>query len=109
MERDLSIKNTFDTTPVLWSILNFVALQRPALCYCSVLLRAVVATVIPLWISASQGNHSVNMRELEKTTVNVLELMSLSQLLPPPLNAIQLVIPRLQPNEVRELFFLCYV
>lgn len=107
MERDLSIKNTFDTTPVLWSILNFVALQRPALCYCSVLLRAVVATVIPLWISASQGNHSVNMRELEKTTVNVLELMSLSQLLPPPLNAIQLVIPRLQPNEVTQILREC--
>nr|XP_014282569.1 integrator complex subunit 5 isoform X2 [Halyomorpha halys] len=42
IERDLKIRKMLDDTPVIWSLLSFIAHHRPALCYCSVILRAVV-------------------------------------------------------------------
>ncbi len=42
IERDLKIAKTFDDHPVLWKVMLGLAEARPALCYCSVLIRALV-------------------------------------------------------------------
>jgi hypothetical protein len=46
VERDLQICNTLKDHPILWKILWGLAEARPALCYCSVLLRAALAVQV---------------------------------------------------------------
>lgn len=101
IERDLSIRKAFDNTPVLWTLLKFVAIHRPALCYCSVLLRAITATLIAQWSSVSQGRSLKQDVQLVNTSVTLLEVLSLGQLLPPPLSGIRDIIPHLLAHHVR--------
>ncbi len=49
VERDLRIAKTFAEHPLLWRVLMGLAEARPALCYCSVLIRALMATQISFW------------------------------------------------------------
>lgn len=49
MERDLLIRRSFTTSPILWALLGFIATHRPALCFSSVLLRALCATCLHQW------------------------------------------------------------
>jgi integrator complex subunit 5 len=78
--------------------MSLVARYRPALCYCSVLLRAWIATLLAQWGSAAQ--RAQHNDKLLATTTQILELMALGQLLPPPLSSLRDVIPHLQPQEV---------
>lgn len=103
MERDLFIRRMFTNTPLLWELLSLVAVYRPAICYCSVLLRALTATLIHQWKSMgeqSKNDDSENYRTLMDTTVKVIDIMALGQLLPPPLSSIRDVIPHLKCYEV---------
>lgn len=103
MERDLFIRRMFTNTPVLWELLSFVALYRPAICYCSVLIRALTATLIHQWKSIGEQtkpDDSANYKNLIDTTVRVIDVMALGQLLPPPLSSIRDVIPYLKSLEV---------
>ncbi len=100
VERDLSIRKAFDNTPLLWTLLKFVAIHRPALCTCSVLLRAITASLIAQWSSASQGRLPKQNSQLVDITVLLLEIMSLGQLLPPPLSGIRDIVPHLLPQHV---------
>lgn len=107
IERDLFIRRKFTSTPLLWDLLSFVAVSRPALCYCSVLIRALTATLIHQW--KSMGDHSKetgneNYTVLLETTIKVIDVMALGQLLPPPLCNIRDVLPSLRCFEVRISF-----
>lgn len=87
IERDLKIAKAFEDHPVLWKILTYLAESRPALCYCSVLLRALMAVQMNFW----QSSVAIKARNCPKqlsTTKQVLELMSIGQYLPHPLNAL---------------------
>lgn len=104
MERDLKIRRLFDCSPIAWELLAFVAQHRPALCYCSVLLRAVVATLISEWGKASQQSKDAiqdKNSNLLKTTTRLLDIMALGQLLPQPLSSLQHTLHALPPNWVR--------
>ncbi|KAL3269332.1 hypothetical protein HHI36_008404 [Cryptolaemus montrouzieri] len=103
VERDLMITKFFKTMPLLWDLLSFVAIYRPALCYCSVLLRALTATLIHQWrsmgdLSKSNATHYYN--QLLENTVKVIDIMALGQLLPPPLSSIRDVFPHLKSFEI---------
>lgn len=98
VERDLHIRRLFDDLPLIWHLMSLVATYRPALCYCSVLLRALTATLLAQWGSAAQ--RAQHNDRLLATTTQVLELMALGQLLPPPLSSLRDVIPHLKPQEV---------
>ncbi|XP_023310330.1 integrator complex subunit 5-like [Anoplophora glabripennis] len=103
MERDLFIRRMFTNTPLLWELLSLVAVYRPAICYCSVLLRALTATLIHQWKSMgeqSKADESENYKSLMDTTVKVIDVMALGQLLPPPLSSIRDVIPHLKCFEI---------
>lgn len=103
IERDLYIRRLFTNTPLLWDLLSFVAVNRPALCYCSVLIRALTATLIHQWNSMghqSKSSETDSYKSLMNTTIKVVDVMALGQLLPPPLSSIRDVIPYLDSNEV---------
>lgn len=100
MERDLCIRKAFDSTPLLWTLLKFMAVNRPALCYCSVLLRAVTASLIAQWSSTSQGRSLRPDVQLVQTSITLFEILALGQLLPPPLSGIRDIIVHLQPQHV---------
>uniref|UniRef100_A0A1B0CEH9 Putative integrator complex subunit 5-like protein n=1 Tax=Lutzomyia longipalpis TaxID=7200 RepID=A0A1B0CEH9_LUTLO len=102
MERDLQIRRIFNNSPILWSILGLVGTYRPALCYASVLLRALCATVLNQWRAKSVEKpfQSVNNPELIFVTLKLLEVMALGQLLPPPLSYLHVVIEYFEPFEV---------
>ncbi|XP_069703249.1 integrator complex subunit 5 isoform X2 [Periplaneta americana] len=105
VERDLHIRRLFDDLPLTWHLMALVASYRPALCYCSVLLRALTATLLAQWGSAAQQVQHND--KLLATTTQVLELMALGQLLPPPLSSLRDVIPHLKPQEVVQLLRDC--
>lgn len=65
MERDLQIRRTFKTTPILWAILGLVASHRPALCFSSVLLRALCASFLHQW-RAKNGIHFLSIKKKKK-------------------------------------------
>lgn len=100
MERDLQIRRTFKNVPILWSILALIANYRPALCYSSVLLRALCATALHQWKAKSAENLNGNNVELHSVTKKLLEIMTLGQLLPPPLSYLHIVIDYFEPSEV---------
>uniref|UniRef100_A0A8D8Q3X9 Integrator complex subunit 5 n=1 Tax=Cacopsylla melanoneura TaxID=428564 RepID=A0A8D8Q3X9_9HEMI len=101
IERDLHIKQFLDRTPLVWSLLVFIARIRPALCTCSVLLRAVTASLLCQWNIARQRRQAPGSDPtLVQCTVRLLEIMSLGQLLPPPLSALYLLVPHIAPQHV---------
>ncbi len=56
VERDLQIRRAFEHHPYLWDLLELVANHCPSLCYCSVLLRALMATLMAHWTSSQVKN-----------------------------------------------------
>lgn len=68
------------------------------------LLRAVTASLIAQWSSASQGRSLKQNVQLVDTTVLLLEILSLGQLLPPPLSGIRDIVPSLLPQHVSNIF-----
>ena len=86
VERDLQIKRSFKDTSVLWTLLQLTAWHRPALAYCSVLLRAIVATVMSNWI-IFEGQM-------------ITKIMALGQLLPPPLYSITDILSKLESQQI---------
>ena len=102
MERDLQIRRTFKNAPILWGILGLVAANRPAICFTSVLLRALCASILHQWRAKTVDkfqNTNDNI-ELFSVTRKLLEVLSMSQLLPPPLNYLHTVIEYLDPPEI---------
>ncbi|XP_044754363.1 integrator complex subunit 5 [Coccinella septempunctata] len=103
VERDLIITKFFKMMPLLWELLNFVGVYRPALCYCSVLLRALTAILIHQWRSMgdkSKTNATHHYNNLLENTIRVVDIMALGQLLPPPLSSIREVFPHLKSFEI---------
>lgn len=106
MERDLQIRRMFKHSPVLWSLLSLVAAHRPALCFSSVLLRALCATVLHQWRARSverpfTGTVTTKKHmELMQVTQRMLQIMTLGQLLPPPLDNLHVLVDKLDPTEV---------
>lgn len=98
IERDLHIRRIFNQLPLSWELLRFAAWNRPALCYCSVLLRALTATLLSQWNSSYQQIQQDGT--LLSTTVRLLEVMALGQLLPQPLASISEVVPVINPDQV---------
>lgn len=102
MERDLHIRRTFKNAPVLWSLLALIATYRPALCFTSVLLRSICATLLHQWRAKSVlHNQTVqNNQELFEVTKNLLEIMSMAQLLTGPLAYLHTLIEFFEPFEI---------
>ncbi|XP_053690452.1 integrator complex subunit 5 [Sabethes cyaneus] len=100
MERDLQIRRMFRNCPILWSILGLIACYRPALCYSSVLLRALCASALHQWRSKSAETMNGQKTELMYVSTKLLELMALGQLLPPPLSYLHIVLPHLDAGEI---------
>jgi len=84
IERDLSITRLLTRHPITWTLLSLLAQARPALCYCSVLVRAVVAVSISHWASHVTSKLTDHPAQVEVTR-KVLELMAVGQFLPPQL------------------------
>ncbi|XP_011638969.1 integrator complex subunit 5 [Pogonomyrmex barbatus] len=93
IERDLQIRRKFKDVPLLWTLLELTAWYRPALAYCSVLLRGITATVMANW-NTEEG-------------VSLVNIMALGQLLPPPLASIRDILPVLQPHQINTIMREC--
>ncbi|KYM81411.1 Integrator complex subunit 5 [Atta colombica] len=93
IERDLQIRRKFKDVSLLWTLLELTAWYRPALAYCSVLLRGITATVMANW-NTEEG-------------VSLVNIMALGQLLPPPLASIRDILPVLQPHQISTIMREC--
>ncbi|GFX69751.1 integrator complex subunit 5, partial [Trichonephila clavipes] len=102
VERDLHIKRKFEDHPILWDLLSLVAINHPSLCYCSVLLRAVMAVLLSFWCS-SQEKATTNCPKELVTSQRLINIMAMGQLLPPPLSYIDEVLPLVTPYEAFNL------
>lgn len=102
VERDIHIRRCFEKNPVLFYLLHVVAAGRPALCYCSVILRALLSTLLAHWESSREPSVSDSPWHLQ-TSCWLVSCMGEGQLLPPVLSNINEVFPHLSPFEVRLL------
>ncbi|XP_053946850.1 integrator complex subunit 5 [Anastrepha ludens] len=109
MERDLMIRRAFSTSPVLWALLGFIAAHRPALCFSSVLLRAMCATCLHQWRAKNVNKFQPfdPSDELMRCTQKLLQLLAMGQLLPPPLSNLHVIIKHFEPPEIALLLKEC--
>lgn len=95
MERDLQIVKRLEDNPIIWKVLWGLAEARPALCYCSVILRGALSVQMAHWAAALKATPKVL-----NTTKKILWLMSVGQFLPHPLDSVADVIEFFNPYQV---------
>lgn len=102
MERDLRIRRTFISSPILWALLGLIATHRPALCFSSVLLRALCATCLHQWRAKNVNKFQQidKNEELMQCTIKLLQILSMGQLLPPPLASLHMIVEYFDPPEI---------
>lgn len=96
VERDLHIRRIMDNQPVAWDLLRLAATERPALCYCSVILRAYAASLMAQW-GCSPASRPLH---LTSQTQQLIDVLSLGQLLPPTLASSRHLLPHVNPSQV---------
>lgn len=102
VQRDLLIYTCFRKNPLLFQLLHLVAQGRPALCYCSVLLRGLLATLLAHW-EASRESTSAGSPWHLVASCELVSCMGEGQLLPPALANMHEMFSLLAPYEVRLL------
>ncbi|XP_056624891.1 integrator complex subunit 5 [Triplophysa dalaica] len=102
VERDIHIRRCFEGNAVLFHFLCVVAAGRPALCYCSVVLRGLLSTLLAHWEASREQLVSDSPWHLQASCL-LVSCMGEGQLLPPVLSNIHEVFPHISPFEVRLL------
>lgn len=102
VERDIHVRRCFESNPVLFHLLRVVAAGRPALCYCSAVLRGLLATLLAHWEASREPSVADSPWHLQASCL-LVACMGEGQLLPPVLSNIHEVFPHLTPFEVRLL------
>ncbi|XP_061581404.1 integrator complex subunit 5 [Cololabis saira] len=102
VERDIHIRRCFEAHPVLFPLLQVVAAGRPALCYCSAVLRGLLATLLAHWEASREMSSTDSPWHLQASCLLVF-CMGEGQLLPPVLANVHETFPYLNPFEVRLL------
>uniref|UniRef100_A0A8C5R2J4 Integrator complex subunit 5 n=1 Tax=Leptobrachium leishanense TaxID=445787 RepID=A0A8C5R2J4_9ANUR len=102
VQRDLVIYKCFSRNPLLFQLLHLIAQGRPALCYCSVLLRGLLATLLAHW-EASRESSVVGSPWHLQASSDLVSCMGEGQLLPPALTNMHEMFSLLAPYEVRLL------
>ncbi|KAM9849822.1 integrator complex subunit 5 [Aulostomus maculatus] len=102
VERDIHIRRCFEAHPVLFPLLQVVAAGRPALCYCSAVLRGLLATLLAHWEASREGMSADSPWHLQASCL-LVSCMGEGQLLPPVLANVHEAFPYLTPFEVRLL------
>ncbi|XP_053575924.1 integrator complex subunit 5 [Bombina bombina] len=102
VQRDLLIYRCFRRNPLLFQLLHLIAQGRPALCYCSVLLRGLLATLLAHW-EASRESCSESSTWHLHASCELVSCMGEGQLLPPTLTNMHEMFALLAPYEVRLL------
>ncbi|XP_068596648.1 integrator complex subunit 5 [Brachionichthys hirsutus] len=102
VERDIHIRRCFEVHPVLFPLLQVVASGRPALCYCSAVLRGLLATLLSHWEASRDALSTDSPWHLQASCI-LVSCMGEGQLLPPVLANVHEAFPHLNPFEVRLL------
>ncbi|XP_063001956.1 integrator complex subunit 5 [Elgaria multicarinata webbii] len=102
VERDIQVGRAFRDNPLLFQLLNLVAAGRPALCYCSVLLRGLMATLMAHW-EASRENDTTSSPWHLQASCALVACMGEGHLLPPVLSNMHEIFDQLAPFEVHLL------
>ncbi|XP_019725501.1 integrator complex subunit 5 [Hippocampus comes] len=102
VERDIHIRRCFEAHPVLFTLLQVVAAGRPALCYCSAVLRGLLATLLAHWEASREASSADSPWHLRASCL-LVSCMGEGQLLPPVLANVHEAFSHLAPFEVRLL------
>ncbi|XP_023331257.1 integrator complex subunit 5 [Eurytemora carolleeae] len=76
MERDLGISKMLTLNPLLWNLLELLALNKPALCYSSVIIRAAVSVCITHWqgsVCTRLTNHPLQLNLTRKPILTIIQ------------------------------------
>ncbi|MED6263348.1 hypothetical protein CHARACLAT_003714 [Characodon lateralis] len=102
VERDIYIRRCFEAHPILFPLLQVVAAGRPALCYCSAVLRGLLATLLSHWEGSRDALSTDSPWHLQASCL-LVSCMGEGQLLPPVLANVHEAFAHLTPFEVRLL------
>lgn len=102
VERDLRICRRFRDHPLLFPLLRLVAAGRPALCYCSVLLRGLLASLMAYWEACRESRTAGSPWHLQ-ASCSLVACMAEGSLLPPVLGNMHEIFHQLAPFEVHLL------
>jgi len=99
VERDIKIKNQFATNPFLWDLISMISIERPALCYCNVVVQSLFATCLTYWETDRKSTVKASAQQLECTR-KVLLLMKQAGWIPDPWSNAALIIDLIKPDEL---------
>ncbi|XP_070532208.1 integrator complex subunit 5-like [Ptychodera flava] len=99
IERDLHIRRAFEDNPILWELLRVVAKSKPTLCHCSVLVYALMSTLLVYWESNRESKASMSQHQLQNSA-RLVECMLLGDFLPSTLGQVGELFYLLTPYEV---------
>ncbi|NXH13425.1 INT5 protein, partial [Bucco capensis] len=102
VERDLRICRRFRQHPLLFPLLSLVAMGPPALCYCSVLLRGLLGSLMAHWDSCRDSSTLSSPWHLH-ASCSLVAVLAEGSLLPPLLGKMQELFQELAPFEVHLL------
>uniref|UniRef100_A0A8C3XRX6 Integrator complex subunit 5 n=1 Tax=Chelydra serpentina TaxID=8475 RepID=A0A8C3XRX6_CHESE len=102
VERDIQICRRFRDNPLLFQLLRLVAAGPPALCYCSVLLRGLLATLMAHWEASRHSDTTSSPWHLHASCA-LVACMAEGSLLPPVLGNMHEIFHQLAPFEVHLL------
>ncbi|NXI36917.1 INT5 protein, partial [Galbula dea] len=102
VERDLRICRRFRDHPLLFPLLRLVAAGPPALCYCSVLLRGLLASLMGYW-EACRASRTFSSPWHLQASCSLVAILAEGSLLPPLLGKMQELFQELAPFEVHLL------
>jgi len=99
MERDLQITRMLENHPILWTLMEMLARHKPALSYCSVLVRGVMCVCISHWQSTATS-HLTNFPHQVELTRRVVTLMGIAQFIPGHLAILANILDMLEPGQL---------
>lgn len=108
IERDLKVKNTFDTQPVLWEILELISCSRTSLYHCSVIVQSLFGMSLKFW--QTNRNQTTRQSPFELNyTFKIMRILKNAVWLPQEFDTISDIFPFIKPKEVYEILSVIWV
>ncbi|NXO05014.1 INT5 protein, partial [Rhinopomastus cyanomelas] len=102
VERDLRVCRRFRSHPLLFSLLRLVAAGPPALCYCAVILRGLLGSLVAYW-EACRATRAADSPWQLWASATLVATLAEGSVVPPALGAVAEVLEEVAPYEVHLL------
>ncbi|CAG8613748.1 11284_t:CDS:10 [Paraglomus occultum] len=98
-ERDLLIKRSFNDTPILWLLLDFISSDQESFRMCNHIVHSLLATSIVFWYSVKDPDPHKHPNELD-SAVRIMNTMRKACCVPAGLNQVGELFPHISSIDI---------